>query len=509
MASARDDLLEVTSSGGESQLNERQLSALVHFKDISGINEDDVAKNILESNSWDLERAVNSFMGYGDPSDQRIDVSPQNQHIYYAPRDRLPWHIQFSSFVFAPLRFACNLFCDLFKFLLSFIWSDSRRLITNPADDVRNFIDDFKRRYLSAAYEVQEESDVDAVMPSPPVPPFYNGTYGEALKEAKQSLRFLIIYLHGDSHEDTDAFCRDTLLDPILLDFLNNTEQLLFWACNVNSAEGYRVSQTLREHTYPFIGVVGLSSDPAYSQTSFGPPTRMALLGRIEGLTSAPILIQHITKIMNDHQGILVAERAERAERELSTRLRQEQDEAFAASLARDRAKAAERAAHAEAEARLAQETAETQRREKLLSRARLRRQRRWATSLPAEPSASVSTEVVRLSIKLPNGRRAQRLFSVKDSVKLLYYFIISQEDAPKHFAVESNYPKRIIECRPGDESDIEEYIPEENHGSNSVDDVLTRQVDDWEPNSLTDPPSFKDAGLAHPEMLFILDMDS
>ncbi|CDS42619.1 FAS associated factor 2 [Echinococcus multilocularis] len=470
MASARDDLLEVTSSGGESQLNERQLSALVHFK---------------------------------------IDVSPQNQHIYYAPRDRLPWHIQFSSFVLAPLRFACNLFCDLFKFLLSFIWSDSRRLVTNPADDVRNFIDDFKRRYLSAVYEVQEESDVDAVMPSPPVPPFYNGTYGEALKEAKQSLRFLIIYLHGDSHEDTDAFCRDTLLDPILLDFLNNTEQLLFWACNVNSAEGYRVSQTLREHTYPFIGVVGLSSNPAYSQTSFGPPTRMALLGRIEGLTSAPILIQHITKIVNDHQGILVAERAERAERELSTRLRQEQDEAFAASLARDRAKAAERAAHAEAEARLAQEIAETQRREKLLSRARLRRQRRWATSLPAEPSASVSTEVVRLSIKLPNGRRAQRLFSVKDSVKLLYYFIISQEDAPKHFAVESNYPKRIIECRPGDESDIEEYIPEENYGSSSVDDVPTRQVDDWEPKSPTDPPSFKDAGLAHPEMLFILDMDS
>ncbi|KAL5966910.1 FAS-associated factor 2-B [Taenia solium] len=191
-------------------------------------------------------------------------------------------------------------------------------------------------------------------------------------------------------------------------------------------------------------------------------------------------------------------------------RLRQEQDEAFAASLARDRAKAAERAAHAEAEARLAQETAETQRRERLLSRARLRRQRRWAVSLPAEPSTSASAEVVRLSIKLPNGRRAQRLFSVKDSVKLLYYFIISQEDAPKHFAVESNYPKRIIECRPEVESDIEEYIPNgENYGNNSIDEIPPRQVDDWEPNSPADPPSFKDAGLANPEMLFILDMDS
>ncbi|KAL5110318.1 FAS-associated factor 2 [Taenia crassiceps] len=445
MASAREDLLEVTSSGGESQLDAHQLSALAHFK---------------------------------------IDISPQNQYVYYAPRDQLPWYIQLSSFVFAPLRLACNLFCDFFQFLLSFIWSDSRLSIAAP------------RTMSATSLTILRESTYLLLM--------------KVRTRVTQSLRFLIIYLHCDSHEDTDAFCRDTLLDPIFLDFLNSTEQLLFWACSVNSAEGYRVSQILRENTYPFIGVVGLSSNPAYLQTSFGSPTRMALLGRIEGLNSAPVLIQHLTNIMNDHQATLVAERADRANRELSMRLRQEQDEAFAASLAQDRAKAAERAAHAEEEARLAQETAETQRRERLLSCARLRRQRRWAVSLPAEPSTPISAEVVRLSIKLPNGRRVQRLFSVKDSVKLLYYFIISQEDAPKHFAVESNYPKRIIECRPGEESDIEEYIPNaESYDSDSIDELPPRQVDDWEPNSPTDPPSFRDAGLAHPEMLFILDMDS
>ncbi|VDM33167.1 unnamed protein product [Hydatigera taeniaeformis] len=462
MASAREDLLEVTSSGGESRLDARQLSALAHFK---------------------------------------VDISPQNQHVYYAPR--------------VPLLFL-RVFLELFRqphfflILVSFIWSDPRRSVTDPAVDVRKFIDDFKRRYLPLAHEGQNESDVDVVTRSLPVPPFYNGTYGEALREAKQSLRFLVIYLHAESHEDTDAFCRYTLLDPILLDFLNNTEQLLFWACSVSSPEGYRVSQILRENTYPFIGVVGLSSNPVYSQTSFGSPTRMALLGRIEGLNSAATLIQHLTNIMNDHQGILVAERVERAERELSLRLRQEQDEAFAASLARDRAKAAERAAHAEAEARLAKETAETQRREELLTRARVCRQRHWAASLPAEPSAFVPTEVVRLSVKLPSGRRMQRLFSVKDSVKLLYYFIISQEDAPKHFVVESNYPKRIIECRPEEESDIEEYIPnEENYGNVGISENPSKRIDDWEPKSPKDPPSFKDAGLAHSEMLFIIDMDS
>ncbi|VDD76379.1 unnamed protein product [Mesocestoides corti] len=375
--------------------------------------------------------------------------------------------------------------------------------LTDPAGDVRNFIADFRQKYVPGVLGDQDESETDRVIRESKIPPFFDGTYSEALREAKQSLRFLIIYLHGDSHEDTDSFCRQTLLDPILLSFLDNPEQVIFWACNVNSPEGYRVSQTFREHTYPFIGVVGLSANSAYSRTPYS-STRMALLGRIEGFTSAPILIEYLSKIMNDHQSILTAERADRAERELSTRLRREQDEAFAASLAQDRAKAAERAASEEAVARLAREAAEARRRDELLGCARLRRQRRWANSLPEQPTPS--SDVVCISLKLPNGRRTQRLFSFKDSLKLLYYFIISQEDAPKQFSVASNYPKRVIECRPAEESDIEDYTPDKEA---CEDEILCKPVKDWTPNGTTDPPSFEEAGLVNHEMLLILDMDS
>lgn len=113
-----------------------------------------------------------------------------------------------------------------------------------------------------------------------------------------------------------------------------------------------------------------------------------------------------------------------RAERELSSRLRREQDEAFQASLEMDRAKARERAATAEAEARLAREAAEAERRKELLARAIARRQRRWAHSLPAEP-APVGSETVCLSIKLPNGSRAQRVFPVTDSIKVFLKLIL------------------------------------------------------------------------------------
>ena len=92
----------------------------------------------------------------------------------------------------------------------------------------------------------------------------------------------------------------------------------------------------------------------------------------------------------------------------------------------------------------------------------------------------------------------------------MLYYFIISQEDAPKRFVVESNYPKRVIECQPENESDIEEYLPREVDSDDArVDQISRKHVDDWRPVGPSDLPSFRDVGLIHSEMLFVIDMDS
>ncbi|KAM3187953.1 hypothetical protein ACTXT7_001275 [Hymenolepis weldensis] len=317
MASNADDVHEAIPSDHGPQLSEQQSSALTHFKDISGISEDDIAKNILESNNWDLERAVHNFMGYNDPSEQNIrrrnvetssvDFSSADQTEFSDPPPNVSWYRRFPFTLFSPVRWAFSATMSVFHFLF---WPDPRISITDPAGDVRNFIEYFKKTYVSALNE--DQTDVDLV-PPPRMPHFFNGTYADALKEAKRSLRFLIVYLHGDSHENSDVFCRDTLLDPTFLDFLTeNSENVLFWGCNINSPEGYRVSETFRERTYPFIGVVGLSNNPLYSSTSFGSPTRMALLGRIEGLIQATELITRINLIMDDHQGVIVAERADK-----------------------------------------------------------------------------------------------------------------------------------------------------------------------------------------------------
>lgn len=44
----------------------------------------------------------------------------------------------------------------------------------------------------------------------------------QALNDAKRELRYLLVYLHGDDHQDTDEFCRYSTLDLICLHQLSD-----------------------------------------------------------------------------------------------------------------------------------------------------------------------------------------------------------------------------------------------------------------------------------------------
>ncbi|VDQ09751.1 unnamed protein product [Trichobilharzia regenti] len=166
--------------------------------------------------------------------------------------------------------------------------------VTDPIGDVRKFIQHFKTTYGHANTGSNLTSADDPTVNS--YPPFFEGTYADAVQEAKQSLRFLIVYLHADSHEDTHRFCKETLQCEEVLRFLRNSDELLFWGCNIESPEGYRVSRTLREHTYPFMGVIGLTNIPR----------------RIEGALESSELVGQLNSILNEHQTAIVNARLDR-----------------------------------------------------------------------------------------------------------------------------------------------------------------------------------------------------
>ena len=110
---------------------------------------------------------------------------------------------------------------------------------SSPEDDVSEFIHSFNRKYGRDHL------------------PFHTGSYSKALEEAKRDLRFLLVYLHSSCHQDSEKFCSQTLASPALRDFLINMN-VIVWACSVDTPEGYRVSQALRESTYPFLALIVL-----------------------------------------------------------------------------------------------------------------------------------------------------------------------------------------------------------------------------------------------------------
>ena len=74
----------------------------------------------------------------------------------------------------------------------------------------------------------------------------------------------------------------------------------------MESGEGYRVSQALRESTYPFLAVVVLRQN------------RMMIVGRFEGFISAEDLLRRLVLVIRDNEAYIVAARAERQERQIN-----------------------------------------------------------------------------------------------------------------------------------------------------------------------------------------------
>lgn len=124
-----------------------------------------------------------------------------------------------------------NSYCDFNLYIIHI-----QLAVTDPVGNVVSFIEEYNQTY----------GDQN--------PTFYPGTYSQVLNEAKKELKFLLVYLHSKDHQDTNKFCRQTLCNPEVIGFINSN--CLMWACSVNSLEGYRVSQALRENTYPFLALV-------------------------------------------------------------------------------------------------------------------------------------------------------------------------------------------------------------------------------------------------------------
>lgn len=437
----------------ERELSQEQTEKLLQFQDLTGIESMDQCRQTLQQHNWNIEAAVQDRLNEqeGVPSvfntapSRPLQVNTADHRVYSyvvsrpQPRGLLGWGYYL---IMLPFRITYYTLLDIFRFALRFVRPDPRSRVTDPVGDIVSFIQMFEEKYGRTH------------------PVFYQGTYSQALNDAKQELRFLLVYLHGEDHQDSDEFCRNTLCTTEVTQFVNS--RMLFWACSTNKPEGFRVSQALRENTYPFLAMIMLKD------------RRMTVVGRLEGLIQPQDLINQLTFIMEANQTYLVSERLEREERNQTQVLRQQQDEAYLQSLRADQEKERKRREKQEQKRREEEEVQLRLQAEERKKRNLQEEKERRSECLPAEPESD-HPDSLKIIFKLPNDTRVERRFLFTQSLSVIHDFLFSLKEAPEHFQIVANFPRRVLPCLPTEEGPV--------------------------------PPTLQEAGLSRSQLLFVQDL--
>uniref|UniRef100_A0A8B9K2Z7 FAS-associated factor 2 n=1 Tax=Astyanax mexicanus TaxID=7994 RepID=A0A8B9K2Z7_ASTMX len=365
----------------EQELSQAQTEKLLQFQDLTGLESMDQCRRTLEQHNWNIEAAVQDRLNeqegvpsvFNPPPARPLQVNTADHRVYSyivsrpQPRGLLGWSYYL---IMLPFRFTYYTLLDIFRFALRFIRPDPRGRVTDPVGDVVSFIHSFEEKYGRSH------------------PVFYQGTYSQALNDAKRELRYLLVYLHGDDHQDTDEFCRNTLCTEEVLTFINT--RMLFWACSTSRPEGYRVSQALRENTYPFLAMIMLKD------------RKMTVVGRLEGLIQPEDLINQLTFIMETDNTVKAAGSV--CNGSLLTCLQTLEEE-----------------------------------------------KERKSECLPPEPAVD-DPDSVKIVFKLPNDTRVERRFLFSQSLAVIYDFLFSLKETPEKFQIVTNFPRRVLPCLPTDE---------------------------------------------------------
>ncbi|KAI8826020.1 thioredoxin-like protein [Fimicolochytrium jonesii] len=406
--------------------------AVIHNEDI------DTAIATLVAQDWNLERAVASAFGDELPTQREVpeaevappeDLQTQQGHPDLGVRSPRPKMLSVWGLLALPITLPLNIVWVLLSYAASFLPAALRPSLLTPAGPQRTGTQSSDPRADAHRFLLDFEDTYGRQHPE-----FFQGTYTQALQKTKTEVRYLVVYLHSAEHDDTEEFCRQTLCSEDLISALQR-RNVIFWAGDVGTVEGYQVSHILAATTYPFIAVITPNQ------------TRLAVATRLEGPTSPSTIIDALTAVIEITEPHVATLRAERESREQSRSIREQQDEAYQASLRADREK--RRKAEEEAErTRLEEEAArkEEEEREAFLER-RKRRREELLANLPTEPAAD-APNITKLSIRLPSGDRVIRRFDADDLVSKLYEFVETRDLEPLEgeFLVVGTFPREVYD---------------------------------------------------------------
>eukprot|EP00624_Nannochloropsis_granulata_P004886 evm.model.NODE_34656_length_35261_cov_30.693996.6 len=477
------------------------------FKEVTGIEDDDVASHLLNRNAWDVQHAVQEYLSGGSgthapssiptPSStsghvRRRSTSPGSERRIRARQQQLMQQQRegggaggggelddsmmmgggeeddapllgrggsatgggggASSLVALPFHLAGSVLRTLLAPVRYITGSGGEGEMQDPKRAAELFIESYEKQYQCAP----NEGGGGGAGGARPRPRFLPLSFQEATRMAAREQKFLVVYLHAPLHEHTPSFLSQTLNTDTLTSFLD--DNVVVWGGSIHSADAYHTSQLLDASAFPFLALLACHNAP-----------HLTVLEHMEGLggegegeegLGVEGVLQRLTAAMARQQEVLARQEAAVRERTERIRLQEEQNREYQEALEADRKReadiAAERERVREEEERERRRMGEAKEEEERKQREAAERTLMKKARLPAEPPMG-DKAALRLRLQFPHGKKMDRRFNRDDTLQVVRDFIdVSVAEAEEegegdggrklvNYSLSTPYPKRTF----------------------------------------------------------------
>lgn len=256
---------------------------------------------------------------------------------------------------------ALSIMAKLFQFLYSDDIDTQRRrsasdtattscnaLMNDPIAKVERFVRALEENLLAEQQFSSHNSDTTTLY----LPPFYQGSYTQALYMAINRGKFLYVYLTNPSNESSSSIFDSIITNPKFISIFttdNKNNQNIIWGGDLTNLEAYQLANSLNVTKFPFLGVLCLTRSS--TMTPQGPSKsapKISLILKIQGGIGEgdpdKIIQNKFIRRSLKYEPELALIRAELREKYMADLVRKQQNADYQQSLLNDRRKKAEKA---------------------------------------------------------------------------------------------------------------------------------------------------------------------
>lgn len=240
------------------------------------------------------------------------------------------------------------------------------------------------------------------------LPPFYQGSYTQALYMATKKGKFLFVYLANSELESTSSIFNKIITNPKFISIFKDPN-FIIWGGDLTNPEAYQLANSLNVTKFPFLGLLSLTRNT--TMTPEGPtktPSKISLLVKIQGtlgnnLTGDHVIDTKFIKKIQKYEPELKLIRNELSQVFIDQVFKRQQELNYQNSLAKDKLK-------------------KLQKRQAVILKKYLITKLEYFKQLEQSPPSD--QEMAKIGLKLPNGERITKVFPTKLSIDDVFAYV-------------------------------------------------------------------------------------